>query len=122
MSGGENTALRSEAQGDEATLQSLREEIDEQDRALLDILARRFSLVIAITRLKTAEDIPLRDLERERHILEDRIRHGESAGLDASLVTEIFEIVLSHSALLQKRLAPGLADFRREVDHHHSED
>ena len=112
MSGEANT--RSGMQGDEATLQRLREEIDEQDRALLDILARRFSLVGTITRLKRAEDIPLRDLERERHILEDRIKHGESAGLDAGLVTRIFEVVLSHSAQLQRRLVPGLADFRQE--------
>jgi chorismate mutase len=114
VSGEANTALRIEVQGDEATLQRLREEIDKQDRALLDILARRFSLVSTITRLKRAEDIPLRDLERERHILEDRIKHGESAGLDAILVARIFEVVLSHSARLQRRLVPGLADFRRE--------
>lgn len=114
MSGEANAALRTEARGDEATLRRLREEIDEQDRALLDILARRFSLVRTISWLKRAEDIPLRDLERERHILEDRIKHGESAGLDASLVVGIFEVVLSHSARLQKRLVPSLVDFRRE--------
>jgi chorismate mutase/prephenate dehydratase len=103
VSGEGNAALSLGPQGDDATLQRLREEIDKQDRALLDVLARRFSLVRTITRLKKAEAIPLRDLERERQLLEDRIQHGESAGLDASLVTQIFEIVLSHSVRLQSK-------------------
>ena len=88
----------------EVTLQRLREEIDAQDRALVDVLARRCSLVSVITQLKRTEGIPLRDLARERQILEDRIADGKSAGLDASLVARIFEVVLSHSVRLQRRL------------------
>jgi chorismate mutase len=98
---------------EEERLRELRKEIDKQDQALLEILARRFSLVSTIAELKKEQGIPLRDLEREREILEDRTARGEAFGIDASVVVQVFQLVLGHSVRLQRRLVLRWEGLRR---------
>ena len=85
----------------ETNLHKLRKEIDKQDWALLDILARRISLVKNVALLKEKGDLPYRDPERERQLLEDRIARGKAAGLDTELVAGLFQLIMEHSLRLQ---------------------
>ena len=47
-------------------LDPIRKEIDEADRQLIQILARRFDAVKRVGNVKREEDAPLLDTERER--------------------------------------------------------
>lgn len=93
-------------------MHELRKEIDKQDWALLEILARRFSLVKTIACLKDKNDIPFRDLERERQVLEDRVARAQAAGLESELVIGLFQLIMDHSLRLQTRSSarPDLED------------
>jgi chorismate mutase len=106
---------------DEISLDTLRQEIDKEDWELLEVLARRFSLVTMVARLKKSEEIPLRDLERERRVLEDRTARGEAVGLDAELVEQVFRLIMDHSlqrqvSLHARPLAPAPVPVKNPQD------
>ncbi|MEA2560703.1 MAG: chorismate mutase / prephenate dehydrogenase [Acidobacteriota bacterium] len=103
--------IRQDVMQEEISLDTLRQEIDREDWELIEVLARRFSLVNSVASLKKSEEIPLRDLERERRVLEDRTARGAEVGLDAELVEKVFRLIMDHSlqrqvSLHAKHLAP----------------
>lgn len=87
----------------ETNLHGLRKKIDEQDWALLEVLARRLNLVRTVASVKEKGDLAYRDPERERQLLEDRIARGKAAGLDTELVAGVFQLIMEHSLRLQLR-------------------
>ena len=54
----------------------LRAAIDALDRDLLQIVAHRMAIVAEIAAYKRLHGLRVRDREREREVLEDRVRHG----------------------------------------------
>jgi len=100
------TSTRAGAELDEA-----RRLIDEVDRELLELLARRGRLAVRALEAKTALGRGVKDAERERQLLARRRDWGREAGLDDELVDELYEVILRHSRRLQEqqRGAPPLA-------------
>jgi chorismate mutase len=91
------------------TLEELRKEIDKQDLILLDAVARRFSLVRTIARLKEETGLALHDPEREREMIARRIALGQSLGLQENFLVQLFDLLLGHSIRLQRSLVLDLA-------------
>jgi chorismate mutase/prephenate dehydrogenase len=88
----------------------LRAMIDSLDRELLQIMARRMSLVAEVAAYKRAHGLHIRDAQREREVLADRARLAESLGLPPGEIESIFRLLLRASrdqqAALRAEVAP----------------
>ncbi len=78
-----------------------RELIDEVDRELLALLARRGLLSRRAAAAKAELGMAVRDPRREAELLGARRRDAERAGLDPDAVGDIFEAILRFSRSLQ---------------------
>ncbi|MEZ4416794.1 MAG: prephenate dehydrogenase/arogenate dehydrogenase family protein [Gemmatimonadota bacterium] len=76
-------------------LRETRDLIDELDRELIRMLARRAELARRAGRIKGGRSLPVRDPARERSLLDARRTWAESEQLDPGAVARIFEAVLS---------------------------
>jgi prephenate dehydrogenase len=91
-------------------LRETRDLIDDVDRELLRLLARRSQLSRRAGRVKARAGEPIRDANREVALLGDRRRWAAEEGLDPAAVHDLFEAVLKLSREVQRRdpaRAPG---------------
>lgn len=78
-------------------LMETRDLIDELDREILQLLARRGHLAERAGAIKAQRHRPVRDPVRERELLADRRRWAEEVGLPAETITEVFGAILRFS-------------------------
>lgn len=83
-------------------LRETRELIDDVDRELVRLLAKRALLSRRAGRAKAGTGRSIRDPERERDVLETRRRWAADEGLDVDGVAEVFRNVLRISRSLQR--------------------
>jgi prephenate dehydrogenase len=83
-------------------LRETRDLIDDLDRDLVQLLARRAQLARRAGRAKASQGKPVVDPDRERQVFEARRRWAEGEGLDAEGVAEIFESIVRFSRATQK--------------------
>ena len=85
-------------------LKQSRSAIDEIDRQLLALLARRMETVRSVAKFKREnEDAPLHDPDREHKVFEFWSREGESLGLSTYFVGRILKELLAYSRRDQER-------------------
>ena len=96
---------------DDATprpLPVLRAMVDVLDRDLLQIVVRRMALVGEIAAYKRQHGLRIRDVKREREILEDRCDRAESMGLPRGEIESVFRVLMrasrEHQASLRAEL------------------
>lgn len=82
-------------------LTELRRAIDEVDQRILELVAERVRLVLAVGELKRMRELPVYDPERERNMLERLARQAEPP-LDATTVRRIFERLIDESRRLEQ--------------------
>lgn len=80
-----------------STLQDLREQIDEVDRELIEVLARRMNIIDEIGKYKKLNNITVFQLERWKEIVRSRPEWGEKLQLTKNLVEEIFKDIHTES-------------------------
>lgn len=88
----------------ENPLLALREKISAVDEKLLALLAERRGLAIEVAQAKMATQRPIRDIDRERDLLEHLITLGKQHQLDAHYITRLFQLVIEDSVLTQQAL------------------
>jgi chorismate mutase/prephenate dehydrogenase len=92
------------------TLSLLRAMIDTTDRDLLHAIAKRMGLVREIAEVKRAAGLRIRDVQREREVLEDRIRVATELGLPVGEMESLFRLLLrasrDYQALLRVEVLP----------------
>lgn len=71
--------------------------IDALDRDLMQIMARRMSLVAEVAHFKRQHGLRIRDAERERDVLVDRRERALSLGLPSGEIESIFRLLLRSS-------------------------
>jgi len=79
------------------SLPVLRAMIDALDRDLLHIMARRMALVAEVAAYKREHAIRIRDLQRERDVLDDRRDRARELGLPVGEIESIFRVLLRSS-------------------------
>lgn len=79
------------------SLPVLRAMIDSLDRDLLHILAQRMSLVAEVAAYKRQHSIRIRDVTREREVLDDRRDRARDLGLPLGEIESIFRVLLRSS-------------------------
>lgn len=75
-------------------IEMLRAEIDELDSELLELLARRMSLVAEVAAEKRTRRMKVKDVDRESAILSDRRAKAQSLGLSAEIIESLFRLIL----------------------------
>ncbi len=78
-------------------LAQLRSELDRVDRSLVELIARRLEVVAEVGAAKARTDAPVRDLERERAVLDGVAAVAEQRGVSPDLVRRVFREVIGHA-------------------------
>ncbi|EMH4165315.1 bifunctional chorismate mutase/prephenate dehydratase [Pluralibacter gergoviae] len=88
----------------ENPLLALRDKISALDEQLLTLLAERRALAVEVGKAKLLSHRPVRDIDRERDLL-DRLRNiGKTHQLDAHYITRLFQLIIEDSVLTQQAL------------------
>lgn len=86
----------------------LRAMVDVLDRDLLQIVARRMALVGEIAAYKRQHGLRIRDVARERDIIDDRCARAEAMGLPRGEMESVFRVLMrasrDHQATLRAEL------------------
>ncbi|WNP35670.1 bifunctional chorismate mutase/prephenate dehydratase [Enterobacter kobei] len=88
----------------ENPLLDLRVKISALDEQLLTLLAERRLLAVEVGKAKLASHRPVRDIDRERDLLERLITLGKAHHLDAHYITRLFQLIIEDSVLTQQAL------------------
>ena len=86
------------------SLALVRAEIDILDRELLQIVARRMALVAEAAAYKREHGLKIRDFQREREVLDDRLARAQSLALPRDEIESIFRLLLRASRDYQAAL------------------
>ncbi len=86
------------------SIQLLRKQIDDADRQLLELLARRNAISKEIGKYKKENNMPVLQTGRYNEILEKRARMGETLGLDRDFVLAIMKSIHEESVKIQLNL------------------
>jgi chorismate mutase/prephenate dehydrogenase len=82
-------------------LASLRLDIDQLDRQLVELLARRRRLVEQVVQVKQQQDLPTFHPAREENLISARRAQAAEAGLDPDYIEDLFRTVMRHSRVGQ---------------------
>ncbi|MDH2924170.1 chorismate mutase [Nicoletella semolina] len=85
-------------------LSKIRQQITQIDRNLLKLLSERHRLAFDVVRSKEITQKPLRDIEREKVLLQELVNYAqiENYQLDPSYITQIFQRIIEDSVLTQQ--------------------
>jgi chorismate mutase/prephenate dehydratase len=81
-----------------------RDKISALDEKLLALLAERRGLAVEVGKAKLASHRPVRDIDRERDLLE-RLMTLAKRHLDAHYITRLFQLIIEDSVLPAKPAA-----------------
>ena len=88
----------------ENPLLALRDKISALDEELLALMAKRRALAIEVGQAKLLSHRPVRDIDRERALLDRLIHLGKAHHLDAHYITRLFQLIIEDSVLTQQAL------------------
>lgn len=84
------------------TIEDWRAKIDALDRRLLELLSERTECVIAIGKIKSAQNIEVFDPERELQIIRSLLRENKGP-LDEEALRRIFGCVIDESRRIENK-------------------
>jgi chorismate mutase/prephenate dehydratase len=85
----------------ENSLKGLRQEIDEIDKALLELLNKRAKIALKIGEIKRAKGLPFYDTVREKNIINNLIKFNKGP-LPEEIIKTLFREILSATLALQE--------------------
>lgn len=83
------------------SLEPLRQEIDQLDRQLVELLGHRRRLVEEVAQIKQQQDLPTFHPAREENLISARRAQAVQAGLDPDYIEDLFRTVMRHSRVGQ---------------------
>jgi chorismate mutase/prephenate dehydrogenase len=86
-----------------ATLAERRAELAQLDRTILDLVARRQSLVSEIGRLKEAAGLPTRDYAQEKEVASRAQAAATQLGLPSDLANQLVQLLIRSSLKVQEQ-------------------
>ncbi len=78
-------------------LAALRDKIDDVDKTLLHLLAKRMTLVSQVGEVKNKYGLPIYVPEREQSLLQSRRKDAEALGISANLIEDILRRIMRES-------------------------
>ncbi|WP_115718043.1 prephenate dehydratase [Gallaecimonas mangrovi] len=83
-------------------LNQLRQDIEALDQHLLESLAKRRQIALAVAKYKAEHQGAVRDPAREASLLLKLMEKGQALGLDPAYLTRLYHIIIEDSVLLQQ--------------------
>ena len=77
-------------------IEDIRKKIDETDKEIVQLIAKRQSYAPIIAATKKKKGIPILQSKREADILSSRKSLAEASGLDPDLILKIFNLILEN--------------------------
>src|SRR5215470_3125345 len=103
---------------DDPSLPDLRDRLNELDRDLLLLVAKRKALSAEVARVKRATGRPTRDYEREREVILNVRATATERGVSAQLAEELLRLLIRSSLTTQEQAsvaAHGVGSGRRAL-------
>ena len=85
-------------------LQALRQQIDQLDSELLEILCKRMKVATEIGQLKKAHNLPVLQPDRYGALMKSRVDEAQAMGLDRDFITALLTTIHAESVNRQLRL------------------
>ncbi len=82
-------------------LSQMRLQIDKLDNELIRLLAQRLEIVEDIGRYKQANNIPVYQVERWRHVINNRLQEGKNQGVEEGFLLKLLQLI--HKASIQRQ-------------------
>ncbi len=87
---------------DETDLDALREEIQEIDQDIVELIARRTYVADTIAQVKEEENLPTTDEQQEARVMERAGENADRFDVDANLVKAIFRLLIELNKVEQR--------------------
>ncbi len=85
-------------------LNSLRKQIDQVDKQLIELLAKRNTIVKKVGSTKQTLGLQPLDVSRWQEVLSTRMLWGKEIGLDPNFIKEIMEVVHQQSIEIEEEI------------------
>ena len=85
-------------------LNELREEINPIDKKIVDLIAKRISLVKEIAEIKKKNNLEIIDKNREIEIIKEKQELARELNISQDLINRIFEEIIKNSVKIQKEI------------------
>jgi chorismate mutase len=83
-------------------LEQLREEIEDIDRELVELIARRTYVAETIADVKREEGLPTTDEQQEQRVMDRAGRNAERFGVESNLVKAVFRLLIELNKVEQR--------------------
>jgi len=93
---------RGGADPQEMSLDELRREIEEIDRELVELIARRTYVADTIAEVKAEQGLPTTDEEQEQAVMDRAGENAERFGVDSNLVKAAFRLLIELNKVSQR--------------------
>lgn len=96
--------------GDEAfqqKLNELRDEVDQLDSEIIELLSKRLGLVEEIGKIKKEKNITILQIKRWNEVFKERLRQGKEQGLNAGFLSKFLEILHNEAIRIQNEELNG---------------
>ena len=87
---------------EEMSLDELRDEIQEIDHDIVELIARRTYVADTIARVKDERDLPTTDEAQEERVMDRAGENAERYDVDANLVKAIFRLLIELNKVEQR--------------------
>ena len=87
---------------EEMSLDELRREIEDIDREIVELIARRTYVADTVAAVKADRDLPTTDESQEARVMERAGENAERFDLDANLVKAIFRLLIELNKVEQR--------------------
>ena len=84
-------------------LENIREKLDEIDRELIELIAKRQAYMPEVGEYKKKNGLELNQPTREKEIIDIKREAAEKAGLSPELVEQIFKLLFIDAKRIQKK-------------------
>ena len=84
-------------------LEKHRQEIDQIDQSIMDLLRRRFDVAEEIGQRKRMIGAAVLDVSREQLVLDARTEYAERIGLDPDFIKNLIQSIMDESKVLQNQ-------------------
>ncbi len=87
---------------EEMSLDELRREIEDIDREIVELIARRTYVADTVAAVKADRDLPTTDESQEARVMERAGENAERFDLDANLVKAVFRLLIELNKVEQR--------------------
>ena len=85
------------------SLEKLREEVDEIDKKVLELLSKRKKVVEQIGKIKQEKHLVINDKNREDELIKNVIKKGQTLGHEGKYLRKLYKEIIKYSKKVQKK-------------------